>query len=109
MLSGLTLDSQKDQSLKQNIEKEHLTETEVKYLATLLKMKVETCNDAPISELQDIQRKGIKTLRMQMRELMLYKAFEAIEDIYRESQEEAQMIAICLKLLLRCKRMFEAK
>lgn len=44
-----------------------------------------------------------------MSELLLLKAFEAIEDIYKRSNDEAKMIAVCLKLLLRCKRMFEAK
>ena len=44
-----------------------------------------------------------------MEELLLLKAFEAIEDIYKRSSDEKKMTTICLKLLHRCKRMFEAK
>ena len=53
--------------------------------------------------------RAIHTLRCQMEELLLLKAFEAIEGIYKRYNDEKKMISICLKLLHRCKRMFEAK
>jgi len=40
-----------------------MSETEVKYLAKLLKMKVVNCNTAPIEELKTLQMRGIHTLR----------------------------------------------
>lgn len=62
-----------------------------------------------LAELVGIRKKGIKTLKMQMAELMLSKAFQAIKESYIESEEEQQLIGICFKLLLRSKRMFDAR
>jgi hypothetical protein len=44
-----------------------------------------------------------------MNDLLLSKAFEAIEQSYKETKEESKMINICLKILLRSKKMTEAK
>ena len=82
------------------------TETEVNYFYSILKNK-----STPASlNIADILSKGMRTLRFYMDELLLEKAFIAIQEQYfnpnvtgKENKEN------CIKLLLRIRNLIEAK
>lgn len=63
-------------------------ELEVAYLASVIKKKIERNKTIPLAELSTIFRRGIKTLKLQMSELLLSKAFDAVQDHYKESKDE---------------------
>lgn len=44
-----------------------------------------------------------------MQELLLSKLFGALRQHYEASEEDSSMINTTLKLLLRCKRLYDAK
>jgi hypothetical protein len=85
------------------------SEIEVTYLADLIKKKIERNKTLPVHELHAIHRKGLRTLDFLMQELLLSKLFGALRQHYEASEEDASMINTTLKLLLRCKRLSDAK
>lgn len=57
-------------------------------------------------------QKALRTLKFQMHELLLKKAFKAISEQYQTSTLEdnsKETISNCIKLLLRSKKMYEAR
>jgi hypothetical protein len=85
------------------------SEIEVTYLADLIKKKIERNKTLPVHELHAIHRKSLRTLDFLMQDLLLSKLFGALRQHYEASEEDASMINTTLKLLLRCKRLSDAK
>jgi hypothetical protein len=85
------------------------SEMEVTYLANLIKKKIERNKTLPVQELHSIHKKGLRTLDFLMKELLLSKLFGALRQHYEPSDEDFAMINTTLKLLLRCKRLYDAK
>jgi hypothetical protein len=85
------------------------TEMEATYLASVIKMKIDRNKTMPVNELAGIFKKGLRTLGKLMDELLLTKAWESIKDHYKEPKKENEMINTCLKILLRCKTLYNAK
>eukprot|EP00347_Sterkiella_histriomuscorum_P014584 403360325 len=91
------------------VEDDIYTETEVQFHSSILKKKQHSKDDlVPADELHEIFNKSLRTLKSQMKKLLLQKTFEAIKEQYQTSQAK-ETINNCIKLLLRCKKMYEAE
>ncbi|CDW84652.1 UNKNOWN [Stylonychia lemnae] len=83
-------------------------EIEVNYMQSILKKKKHDNDILPPEEVQKIFEKAMRTLKYYMDELMLTKSYEVIESQY-QTQEIKQSIDNCIKVLLRCKKIFEVR
>jgi hypothetical protein len=87
------------------------TDMEVTYTASLLKRKVDVL---PEAEVKRIFNKAMRTLKYKMKELLLEKSFKGIQEKYvvpegKEEEGFAVLHSNTIKLLLRCKKLTEAK
>jgi hypothetical protein len=105
----VSIKSEIAKSKKDVISNEIYSETEVTYLANLIKKKIDRNKTMPIVELAGIFKKGLRTIEKLMKDLLLQKAWETIKDHYKETKQDAEMISTCLKLLLRSKTLYNAK
>eukprot|EP00347_Sterkiella_histriomuscorum_P012542 403368174 len=106
LYSDLVYDSNKDQSNDDQLD--IYTEVEVNYIQSILKKKLHSKDIVPPEELHKIMEKAFRTLKYQMNELLLQKAYNVIEEQYK-SYEIQENITNCIKVLLRSKKLFEAK
>jgi len=85
------------------------SETECRYLQSIMKKKLQSVTAA--EELQGIYEKAKRTLKHQMERLLLGKTWQTICESYQEevSNNQKETINNCIKLLLRCKKMYEAE
>lgn len=105
----MSIKSEIAKSKKDVISDEIYSETEVTYLANLIKKKIDRNKTMPIVELAGIFKKGLRTIEKLMKDLLLQKAWETIKDHYKETKQDTEMINTCLKLLLRSKMLYNAK
>jgi hypothetical protein len=90
-------------------------EIEVNYTASLLKRKTQNRDILPIHEIRKIFNKALRTLKSKMQELLLHKSFNTIKGDYEvpahANDDEGRRLLQqnTIKLLLRCKKMEEAR
>ncbi|CDW82170.1 UNKNOWN [Stylonychia lemnae] len=84
------------------------TEMEVQYHQSILKQKLHEKDIVPLNELHLIFQKAMRTLKFQMKKLLLIKTYNVIEETY-QTNENKETINNCIKLLLRSKKTFDAE
>jgi hypothetical protein len=82
----VSIKSEIAKSKKDVISDEIYSETEVTYLANLIKKKIDRNKTMPIVELAGIFKKGLRTIEKLMKDLLLQKAWETIKDHYKETK-----------------------
>jgi hypothetical protein len=97
------------------------TDMEVNYNASILKIKAQNEGEAKQNqdEVRKVFNKALRTLKSKMNELLLTKAFYSISEKYKEQAKDLNIIGKsdiskqlhnnAVKLLLRSKKMVEAK
>jgi hypothetical protein len=60
------------------------SEMEAKYLADVIRKKIERNKSMPTTELAGIFNKGVRTLETLLNDLLLTKAWQKIKDHYKE-------------------------
>jgi hypothetical protein len=82
----VSIKSEIAKSKKDVLSDEIYYETEVTYLANLIKKKIDRNKTMPVAELAGIFKKGLRTIEKLMKDLLLQKAWETIKDHYKETK-----------------------